>query len=188
PLDPDMARMIERELARGGVGLHIGQAVTGFEAGSDGSSVVVLADGGKLAADLVVLAIGVAPDTDFLRDSGIALGPRGHIIVDERLRTNVPDIYAVGDAIETTDFVTGDRATVPLAGPANKQGRIAADNVAGRDAVYRGVQGTSIVKVFGLTAASTGLNEKTLKRLGMAYRAVTVHPGHHAGYYPGAET
>lgn len=188
PLDPDMARMIERELARGGVGLHIGQAVTGFETGSDGSSVVVLADGGKLAADLVVLAIGVAPDTGFLRDSGIAIGPRGHIIVDERLRTNVPDVYAVGDAIETKDFVTGGRATVPLAGPANKQGRIVADVVAGRDAVYRGVQGSSIVKVFGLTAASTGLNEKTLRRLDMPYRAVTVHPGHHAGYYPGAET
>lgn len=186
PLDPEIARMVERELAEHGIRLLTGQAVTGFETGADGSSAVVLASGETVAADLILLAIGVRPDTAFLQGSGIALGERGHILVDEHLRTNVPDVYAVGDAIETTDFVTGGRATVPLAGPANKQGRIAADNIAGIPTVYRGVQGTSIVKVFGLTAASTGLNEKTLKRLDLPYHAVTVHPGHHAGYYPGA--
>lgn len=187
PLDPEMARMVELELADRGVRLCIGQAVTGFEAGPGSAATVVLDGGKKLEADLVILAIGVRPDTDFLRDSGIALGPRGHIVVDEHLRTNVPDVYAVGDAIETADFITQGRTAVPLAGPANRQGRIAADNIAGIPSVYRGVQGTSIVKVFGLVAASTGLNEKTLKRLEKPYHAVTLHPSHHAGYYPGAE-
>lgn len=186
PLDPEMARLVERELAGYGVTLRIGQAVTGFEAGAGGESAVVLANGEKMAADLILLAVGVRPDTGFLQGSGIVLGPRGHIAVDEHLRTNVPDVYAVGDAIETVDFVTGERTAVPLAGPANKQGRIAADNIAGIPSVYRGVLGTAIVKAFELTAASTGLNEKTLKRLGRPYRTVTVHPGHHAGYYPGA--
>lgn len=186
PLDPELARMLERELLANGVRLRIGQAVTGFETAPDHSSVVVLENGDKIAADLILLAIGVRPDTDFLRGSGLRLGERGHIVVDERLRTNLPDVYAVGDAIETFDFVTGNRTAVPLAGPANRQGRIAADNIAGILSVFRGVQGTAIVKAFRLTAASTGLNEKTLKRLGKPYHAVFVHPGHHAGYYPGA--
>lgn len=187
PLDPEMARMVERELAGHGVRLRVGRTVAAFESGPAGGAVIVLDGGEKLPADLVLLAAGVRPDTDFLRGSGIELGPRGHIVVDGHMRTNVPDVYAVGDAVETTDWVTGNRIAVPLAGPANRQGRIAADNIAGIPSVYRGTQGTFIVKAFGLAAAATGLNEKTLKRLGMPYRTVTVHPGHHAGYYPGAE-
>lgn len=179
--------MVERELAGHGVRLRVGRAVAAFESGPAGGAVIVLDGGEKLPADLVLLAAGVRPDTDFLRGSGIELGPRGHIVVDGHMRTNVPDVYAVGDAVETTDWVTGNRIAVPLAGPANRQGRIAADNIAGIPSVYRGTQGTFIVKAFGLAAAATGLNEKTLKRLGMPYRTVTVHPGHHAGYYPGAE-
>jgi NADPH-dependent 2,4-dienoyl-CoA reductase/sulfur reductase-like enzyme/rhodanese-related sulfurtransferase len=186
PFDPEMARLVERELAGHGVRLITGQPVAAFEPGAGGASAVVLANGEKLDADLVLLAIGVRPDTDFLRGSGIELGPRGHIVVDEHMRTSAPDVYAVGDAAEIIDYVTGSRTAVPLAGPANRQGRIAADNIAGIPSVYRGAQGTAIVKAFGLAAAVTGLNEKTLKRLGMPHRTVTLHPGHHAGYYPGA--
>jgi len=186
PFDPEMARLVERELAGHGVRLITGQPVAAFEPGAGGASAVVLANGEKLDADLVLLAIGVRPDTDFLRGSGIELGPRGHIVVDEHMRTSAPDVYAVGDAAEIIDYVTGSRTAVPLAGPANRQGRIAADNIAGIPSVYRGAQGTAIVKTFGLAAAVTGLNEKTLKRLGMPHRTVTLHPGHHAGYYPGA--
>jgi len=186
PFDPEMARLVERELACHGVRLITGQPVAAFEPGAGGASAVVLANGEKLDADLVLLAIGVRPDTDFLRGSGIELGPRGHIVVDEHMRTSAPDVYAVGDAAEIIDYVTGSRTAVPLAGPANRQGRIAADNIAGIPSVYRGAQGTAIVKAFGLAAAVTGLNEKTLKRLGMPHRTVTLHPGHHAGYYPGA--
>jgi len=186
PFDPEMARLVERELAGHGVRLITGQPVAAFEPGAGGASAVVLANGEKLDADLVLLAIGVRPDTDFLRGSGIELGPRGHIVVDEHMRTSAPDVYAVGDAAEIIDYVTGSRTAVPLAGPANRQGRIAADNIAGIPSVYRGAQGTAIVKAFGLAAAVTGLNEKTLKRLGMPHRTVALHPGHHAGYYPGA--
>jgi rhodanese-related sulfurtransferase len=147
---------------------------------------VILNSGKTLAADIVILSIGVIPDTEFLKDSGIKLGPRGHIIVNEKMQTNIESVYAVGDAVEVTDFVTGLKTAVPLAGPANKQGRIAADNISGLNSVYKGTQGTSIVKVFGLTAAVTGANEKALKRAEIDYKKIIIHPVSHASYYPGA--
>ncbi|PDO09960.1 MAG: CoA-disulfide reductase [Candidatus Reconcilbacillus cellulovorans] len=181
PLDPEMAAIIEKELTDHGVRLVLGD---GLEAVRE--SEVVLRSGRTLPADLVVLAAGVRPDTDFLRDSGIALGERGHILVDEDMRTNVPDVYAVGDAVETFDAVHGGKAAVPLAGPANRQGRIAADRIAGWPSVYRGAVGTAIVRAFGLTAACTGANETALRRRGVPFRTVTVHANSHASYYPGA--
>jgi peroxiredoxin family protein/rhodanese-related sulfurtransferase/TusA-related sulfurtransferase len=139
-----------------------------------------------LESEMVLLAIGVTPDTTFLKDSGLELGTRGHIVVDGHMRTNVPDVYAVGDAVEVVDFVNGSKTAVPLAGPANKQGRIAADNVSGLATTYKGTQGTSIIKVFGLTGAATGNNEKTLQRLNIPYKLAYVHPNSRASYYPGA--
>ena len=149
---------------------------------------VTLTSGDTRAADLVVLGIGVRPENKLAVQAGLEVGPRGGIRVNEYLQTADPDIFAVGDVIETTDFGSGERTQVPLAGPANRQGRIAADNVFGRKTRYRGTQATAIIGFFGHTAAMTGLSEKTLKRLGRAYRKVYVHPAHHAGYYPGAES
>jgi len=147
---------------------------------------VRIVSGTKLNTDLLILAIGVFPDTEFLKDSEIKLGAKGHILVNEKMETNAADVFAVGDAIEVVDFVNKQNSAVPLAGPANKQGRIAADNIAGLSTSYKGTQGTSIIKVFGLTAASTGNNERTLNRLNIPYKVITVHPVSHASYYPGA--
>ncbi|WP_042201530.1 DsrE/DsrF/DrsH-like family protein [Paenibacillus camerounensis] len=185
PFDPELSASLAQEMEQHGVNLLFSQRVQGFRSINGGIG-VELADGRLLAADLVILAIGVTPDTAFLLGSGIRLGERGHILVNEALETNLPNIYAAGDAIEVMDFIHGTRTAVPLAGPANKQGRIIADRIAGLNSVYKGTQGSSIIKVFGLTGASTGSNEKTLKRLGVSYRAVIVHPGSHASYYPGA--
>jgi NADPH-dependent 2,4-dienoyl-CoA reductase/sulfur reductase-like enzyme/peroxiredoxin family protein/rhodanese-related sulfurtransferase/TusA-related sulfurtransferase len=185
PLDDDLAVLAERELEENGVRLFLGDGVAGFEDQADGVA-VTLQSGKVLAADLVILGIGVAPETAFLSGSGIALGPRGHILVNDRLETSQPGIYAVGDAIEVVDFVTGRPAAIPLAGPANKQGRIAADNIAGLSSRFQGSQGTSILKLFTLTAAATGENERALQRLGVPYHVAIVHPSSHAGYYPGA--
>jgi NADPH-dependent 2,4-dienoyl-CoA reductase/sulfur reductase-like enzyme/peroxiredoxin family protein/rhodanese-related sulfurtransferase/TusA-related sulfurtransferase len=185
PFDSDMAVIVEKELVQNGIQLTLGDGVKAFEE-TENAVRVILASGKVLQADFVILAIGVAPDTAFLKDSGITLGPKGHIVVNERLQTNVPDVYAVGDAIEVVDFITGQKTAVPLAGPANKQGRIAADNIAGASPTYKGTQGTSILKVFGLTAASTGDNERVLAKAGIAYKAIQIHPVSHASYYPGA--
>lgn len=185
PFDDDMVPLAERELSDHGVRLILGNGVASF-AERDDELVVTLQSGETVRADLAILAIGVTPDVAFLEGSGIALGPRGHILVNDRMQTSVPDIYAVGDAVEVTGFVLGGKTAVPLAGPANKQGRIAADNICGIPSRYKGTQGTSIVRVFGLTAACTGLNERALQRLNIPYRAVHLHPGSHAGYYPGA--
>lgn len=185
PFDADMAVHVERELADNGVRLMLNDGVASFAEHADGID-VVLNSGAKVTADIVMLAIGVTPDTGFLKDSGIALGPRGHILVNERMETNVPGVYAVGDAVEVKHFVLGTQTAIPLAGPANKQGRIAADNIAGIPSKYRGTQGTSIIKVFGKTAAATGVNERTLKQVGRKFRAVHLHPASHATYYPGA--
>ena len=143
--------------------------------------------GQRLPAQLVVLGVGVRPENKLAVDAGLEVGPRGGIRVNEHLQTSDPDIYAVGDAIEVKDFVTGEPTQVPLAGPANRQGRIAADNIFGRAVRYRGTQGTAIVGVFDRTAAMTGASEKVLRRANRPYRKVYVHPTHHAGYYPGAE-
>ena len=185
PFDSDMVVTIEKELVKKGVDLVLGDGVKAFTDTKNRIN-VILNSGKTLAADIVILSIGVIPDTEFLKDSGIKLGPRGHIIVNEKMQTNIESVYAVGDAVEVTDFVTGLKTAVPLAGPANKQGRIAADNISGLNSVYKGTQGTSIVKVFGLTAAVTGATEKALKRAEIDYKKIIIHPVSHASYYPGA--
>jgi NADPH-dependent 2,4-dienoyl-CoA reductase/sulfur reductase-like enzyme/rhodanese-related sulfurtransferase len=187
PFDREMTTPIVQELASKGVSLLLGQAAEGFEQGKDGL-IVRLKSGQSLSAQLVVLGVGVRPENRLAVESGLEVGPRGGIRVNEHLQTSDPDIYAVGDAIEVTDFVTGEPTQVPLAGPANRQGRIAADHIFGRDSRYRGTQGTAIVRVFNRTAALTGASEKVLKKANRPYRKVYVHPTHHAGYYPGAET
>ncbi|MDQ0169225.1 FAD-dependent oxidoreductase [Paenibacillus tundrae] len=185
PFDPELAATMAQEMEQHGVNLIFSQRVQGFRTLDQGIG-VELSDGTILSADLVVLAIGVTPDTSFLQDSGVALGSRGHILVNEKMESSTPHIYAVGDAIEVKDYIHGTQATIPLAGPANKQGRIVADQIAGLPTTYKGTQGTSIIKVFGITGASTGSNEKTLKRMQKDYRSVIVHPASHASYYPGS--
>jgi len=148
---------------------------------------VHLNSGERLPAHLVVFGVGVRPENKLAVDAGLDVGPRGGIRVNDHLQTSDPNIYAVGDAIEVKDFVSGDPTQVPLAGPANRQGRIAADNIFGRSATYRGTQGTAIVGVFDRTAAMTGASEKVLRRANRPFRKVYVHPANHAGYYPGAE-
>jgi NADPH-dependent 2,4-dienoyl-CoA reductase/sulfur reductase-like enzyme/rhodanese-related sulfurtransferase len=186
PFDKEMTTPIAQELASKGVSLLLGQSAEAFEQAPDGL-VVKLKSGQRLPAQLVVLGVGVRPENKLAVEAGLAVGPRGGIRVNEHLQTSDPDIYAVGDAIEVKDFVTGDPTQVPLAGPANRQGRIAADNIFGRAARYRGTQGTAIVRVFDRTAAMTGASEKVLKRSNRPYRKVSVHPTNHAGYFPGAE-
>ncbi|MDD2553251.1 MAG: DsrE/DsrF/DrsH-like family protein, partial [Desulfotomaculaceae bacterium] len=148
---------------------------------------VTLNSGAQIKTDMVILSIGVAPDTAFLKNSGLALGPRGHIIVNEKMETNLEGIYGVGDASEVVDYITKQKAAIALAGPANKQARIAADNVAGLQPTYQGTQGTSILKIFSLTAASTGANERTLQRANLPYKVIHIHPSSHGTYYPGAK-
>ena len=170
------------ELRAQGVSLALG---TGL--GKVLPDAVELADGRVLEADLVVLAIGVRPEVGLARDAGLAIGRRGGIVVDEAMRTSDPDIYAVGDAVEKTDRVTGGAALIPLANTANRQGRLVADAIAGRPVALGGRLGTAIVRVFDLTVAVTGWNEKRLRAAGRAYQAVHTHPASHAGYYPGAQ-
>ncbi len=186
PFDKEMTTPIAQELTSKGVSLLLGQSAEAFEQESDGLT-VRLKSGQRLPAQLVVLGVGVRPENKLAVEASLEVGPRGGIRVNEHLQTSDPDIYAVGDAIEVKDFGTGDPAQVPLAGPANRQGRIAADNIFGRSARYRGTQGTAIVRVFDKTAAMTGASEKVLKRSKRSYRKVYVHPTHHAGYYPGAQ-
>lgn len=185
PFDTDMVVMAEKELVENGVDLILNDGVKAFtEVGNQVE--VMLGSETKLKADIIILAIGVAPDTAFLKDTGLEFGPRGHLIVNDKMQTNIDGIYAVGDAIEVVDFITKQKTAIPLAGPANKQGRIAADNIAGLNSAYKGTQGTSIIKVFGLTAASTGANERTLQRFNIPYKVIYIHPVSHASYYPGA--
>ena len=172
-----------------GVRLALGDAVAGFKQ-LDGGALEVQTKSGKIyPADIVILSIGVRPDTALAKAAGLKIGERGGIRVDEHMRTSDPDIFAVGDAIEVKDFVTGQWSLVALAGPANRQGRIAADVIAGRDSRYRGTQGTSIIGLFGGAAAWTGVSEKTLKKLGDTdYEKIYIFPNSHAGYYPDAKT
>jgi rhodanese-related sulfurtransferase len=149
--------------------------------------VVVAESGARLPTDLVILAIGVRPETTLAKDAGLQLGPRGGIVVDAQMRTSDPHIWAVGDAVEVSDVVTGQETVLPLAGPANRQGRVAAESIAGRVTQFRGVQATAVVGALGLTVASTGASEKGLRRAGVtSFQKVYLHPGHHAGYYPGS--
>jgi NADPH-dependent 2,4-dienoyl-CoA reductase/sulfur reductase-like enzyme/rhodanese-related sulfurtransferase len=184
-VDPEMAWPIHQELRRRGVDLHLGVSVSAIAA-EGGSLTVRLSDGKPLDADLLVLAVGVRPDVGLAQQAGLRIGPRGGIVVDEQMRTSDPAIFAVGDAVEVTDFVGGFATVIPLAGPANRQGRIAADVIFGRPSRYAKTQGTAICKVFSLAVATTGMNEKALKRQKIVYEKVYVHPASHAGYYPGA--
>ncbi len=186
PFDPDMAAFIHGEARRHGIRLALGHTVEGF-AERDGGVDVLLKDAAPLHADMVVLAIGVTPDTVLAKEAGLELGLKGSIVVNDRMETSVPDIYAVGDAVQVKHSVTGQDAVISLAGPANKQGRIAADNICGGDSRYPGSQGSSVIKVFDLTAASTGVSETNAKKAGLDVDTVILSPMSHAGYYPGGK-
>ena len=186
PFDLDMAAFIHNEMRKHGVKLVLGRAVDGLEEKDDGIK-VLLRDDAPLHADMVVLAIGVTPDTVLAKDAGLELGIKGSIIVNDRMETSIPDIYAAGDAVQVKNFVTGEDALISLAGPANKQGRIIADNVCGLDSRYKGSQGSSVIKVFDMTAALTGINERTAKAMGIDADTVILSPMSHAGYYPGGK-
>jgi NADPH-dependent 2,4-dienoyl-CoA reductase/sulfur reductase-like enzyme/rhodanese-related sulfurtransferase len=188
PLDSEMARLVERYMVKHGVRLELNDGVAGFEQSADGLLEVLTSSGKRHPADIVILAIGVRPETALAKMAGIELGQRGGIRVDEQMRTSDPDIFAVGDAVEVKDFVTGQWTLIPLAGPANRQGRIAADVIAGRDSRYRGTQGTSICQIFEAAIASTGASEKLLTQLGDTdFEKIYLYPNSHAGYYPGAK-
>ena len=186
PFDADMAAFIHAEVRKHGVRLVLGHTVEGF-AEKDGGVDVLLQDAAPLHGDLVVLAIGVTPDTVLAKEAGLKLGIRGSILVNDRMETSVPDIYAAGDAVQVKQFVTGEDTLISLAGPANKQGRIIADNICGGDSRYRGSQGSSVIKVFDLTAAATGINEKQAEQAGLEADVVILSPMSHAGYYPGGK-
>lgn len=185
PFDGEMANILEYELVMKGINLMTSEKVVEFQEIGE-SVVVVLESGKKIETDMVILSIGVAPDTKFLDNSGITLGNRGHILVNDSLETNIPGIYALGDAILVENYITREESAIPLAGPANRQGRIVAGNIAGREEKYNGSLGTAIIKVFDLTGASTGLNERAIKKLNTSYEKIYLHPNDHAGYYPGA--
>lgn len=188
PLDPEMAHIVEGYLERHGVKIHLDDEVTEFRQASTGAIDVYTRSGESYTADVVVLGIGVRPDTALAKMAGLELGERGGIRVDDQMRTSHPDIFAVGDAVEVKDFVTGEWSLIALAGPANRQGRIAADVIAGRDSRFRGTQGTAIIGLFEGTVAWTGVSEKTLQRLGdNDYEKAYLFPNSHAGYYPGAK-
>ena len=186
PFDADMASFIHAEVRKHGVKLALGYTVEGFEK-KDGGVDVMLKDNAPLHADMVVLAIGVTPDTSLAKDAGLELGIKGSIVVNDRMETSVPDIYASGDAVQIKHYVTGQDALISLAGPANKQGRIIADNICGGDSRYLGSQGSSVIKVFDMTAATTGINETNAKKAGLDVDKVILSPMSHAGYYPGGK-
>jgi NADPH-dependent 2,4-dienoyl-CoA reductase/sulfur reductase-like enzyme/peroxiredoxin family protein/TusA-related sulfurtransferase/rhodanese-related sulfurtransferase len=185
PADPEMATILHQELRLFGVNLKLETSVTAFEEAADGVD-LILSDGDRLHVDLAVLAIGVKPESTLALNAGLELGVTGGIKTNDRMQTSDPSIYAVGDAVEVTDFTSGQPALIPLAGPANRQGRIAADNIFGRDSAYKNTQGTAICKVFNMAIGMTGLSEKMAKRQGIAYEKVYVHPASHASYYPGS--
>jgi NADPH-dependent 2,4-dienoyl-CoA reductase/sulfur reductase-like enzyme/rhodanese-related sulfurtransferase len=187
PLDLEMARIVEGFVQRHRVRLALNDGAAGFRQAANGSLEVLTQSGKAYPADVVILAIGVKPDTTLAKAAGLTIGDRGGIRVDEQMRTSNPDIFAVGDAVEVKDWVTGEWSLIPLAGPANRQGRIAADVIAGRDSRFRGTQGTSIIGLFGGAAAWTGASEKTLERIGdKDFEKIYFYPNSHAGYYPGA--
>lgn len=183
-LDLEMATLIAAELKKNGVKLSLGTAIHGF---ADAGKTVVLADGSRIATDLTVLAIGVRPESGLIKDAGLAVNERGAIVIDDQFRVaGAEDIYAIGDAVETTDRIFGEKTQIPLAGPANRMGRMVADIICGKDKHYKGSLGSSIVRVFKVQAASTGKNEKQLKQMGVDYRSIHLYPANHATYYPGA--
>ena len=187
-IDPEHARVVEAHLKRHGVRLALNDGVAGFKQAANGAIDVETKSGKTYPADVAILALGVRPDTTLAKMAGLEIGERGGIRVDDQMRTSDPDIFAVGDAVEVKDFVTGQWSLIPLAGPANRQGRIAADVIAGRDSRFRGTQGTSIIGLFGAAIAWTGVSEKMLKRMGDTdYEKIYLYPNSHAGYYPGAK-
>ena len=186
PFDSEMAAFIHAEMRKHGVRLALGHTVEGFTE-KDGGIDVLLKDAAPLHADMVVLAIGVTPDSHLAQEAGLETGIKGSIVVNERMETSAPDIYAVGDAVQVKHFVTGQDALISLAGPANKQGRIAADNICGDDKRYHGSQGSSVIKLFEMTAAATGVNETNAKKAGLSVDKVILSPMSHAGYYPGGK-
>ena len=187
PLDPELARLVGGHLEMNGMKLALSDGVAGFRKVEDGSLEVDTQSGKNYPADVVIIALGVKPDTDLAKSAGLEIGERGGIRTDDQMRTSDPDIFAVGDAVEVRDFMTDDWSLIALAGPANRHGRIAADVIAGRDSHYRGTQGTSICGLFGGAVAWTGISEKTLKRRGDTdYEKIYMYPNSHAGYYPGA--
>jgi len=187
PLDPEVAAPLAQHLTSKGVRLHLGDGLARIDDGVDGRLAVVTDGGATFLADLVIVAIGVRPETALAKKAGLALGARGGIVVNEEMRTSDPHIWAMGDAVEVPDVVTGQETVLPLAGPANRQGRVAAESIAGRKTHFRGIQATAVVGVLGLTVASTGASEKGLRRAGVTtFGKVFLHPGHHAAYYPGA--
>lgn len=189
PLDPELAALLHEELRAKGVVLHLGDGVASFDEPTEGAkaSTVVLKSGTRLPADLVVLGLGVRPEVKLAKDAGLEIGARGGIRVNDRQQTSDPAIYAAGDAVEVRHLPLGDWAVIPLAGPANRQGRIIADNIFGIESTYPGTLGTAVLRLFDLTAACTGANEKQLRAAGRPYEAVHLHPGSHAGYFPGAQ-
>lgn len=184
-MDKEMANLLHQHLHEQSIALWLNDGVSGFSQ-SDSKLTVSLKSGMELACDFAVLSIGVKPEVKLARQLGLAIGSCGGIKVNEYLQTSDHDIYAVGDAVEVKDFILGNAALIPLAGPANKQGRIVADNLCGRNVKYKGTQGTAILKVFDLTAAMTGTSEKALKKTDINYERLYIHPAHHVGYYPGA--
>jgi len=188
PLDPEMAEFVRRHVATHAAHLQLGDGVAGFEPIADGSLIVRTKKGETFPADIVILSIGVRPESGLARDAGLELGARGGIRVDDQMRTSDPHIWAVGDAVEVKSTMSGQWELIPLAGPANRQGRVAAEVICGRDSRFRGVQATAVCGFFGLTVALTGATEKSLQRAGAHdFEAVYLHPGHHVGYYPGAK-
>lgn len=188
PLDPEMAKLVKRYMERRGIKIKLSDGVAGFRNTDEGSLEVLTESGKAHKADIVILAIGVRPETALAKIAGLELGQRGGIRVNEHMCTSDPDIYAVGDAVEVKDFVTGEWSLIPLAGPANRQGRIVADVLAGRNSRYRGTQGTSICQIFDATIAQTGASEKVLTRVGDTdFEKIYIYPNSHAGYYPGAK-
>lgn len=183
--DPEMVEPLHQQLRLHGVDLRLGTSATAFRE-KEGRVEVLLSDGESIDAGLIIMAVGVRPEVKLAKEAGLDVGATGGIVVDEHQCTNDPDIYAVGDAVEITHYVSGQRALIPLAGPANRQGRIAVDNIFGRPSVYRNTQGTAICKVFDLAIGMTGLSENALKRADVAYEKIYIHPASHAGYYPGA--
>jgi len=185
-LDYDMAVFLHQHLIESGVELVLNDAVASFIQQDGSVKRVHLSSGREISTDMVIMAVGVKPEVDLAKSAGLAIGERGGIVVNEQMQTSDPYIFAIGDAVEVKDYITGEAALIPLAGPANKQGRIVADIIAGRKASYRGTQGTAIAKVFDLVAASTGANEKTLQKKGISYKVSYTHPGAYASYYPGS--
>lgn len=182
--DPDMAAFIHNKVRKHGIKLALGHTVEGFEE-KDGGVDVLLKDAEPLHGDMVILAIGITPDTALAKGAGLELGLKESIVVNDRMETSIPDIYAAGDAVQVKHYVTGEDALISLAGPANKQGRIIADNICGGDSRYLGSQGSSIIKIFDMTAANTGINETVAKKSGLDVDTVVLSPMNHAGYYPG---